>query len=44
MSLEQIAEHMGIDQQAVEAHLTEALVRLGRAVDEAGGCEPSGGQ
>jgi len=41
LSLEQIAEHLGIDQQAVEARLTEALVRLGRAVDEAGGCEPS---
>jgi DNA-directed RNA polymerase specialized sigma24 family protein len=44
MSLEQIAEHLGIDQRAVEARLTEALVRLGRAVDEAGGCEPSEGQ
>lgn len=43
MSLEQIAEHLGIDQRAVEARLTEALVRLGRAVDEAGGCEPSEG-
>ena len=41
LSLEQIAEHLGIDQQAVETRLTEALVRLGRAVDEAGGCEPS---
>ena len=41
MSLEQIAEHLDIDQQAIEARLTEALVRLGRAVDEAGGCEPS---
>ncbi len=39
--LEQIAEHLGIDQRAVEARLTEALVRLGWAVDEAGGCEPS---
>lgn len=44
LSLEQIAEHLGIDQQAIEARLTEALVRLGRAVDEAGGCEPSEGQ
>ncbi|MGX5634818.1 RNA polymerase sigma factor [Brevundimonas diminuta ATCC 11568] len=41
LTLEQIAEHLGIDQQAVEARLAEALVRLGRAVDEAGGCEPS---
>ncbi len=41
MSLDQIAEHLGIDQQAVEARLAEALVRLCRAVDEAGGCEPS---
>ncbi|WP_376787720.1 RNA polymerase sigma factor [Brevundimonas sanguinis] len=41
MSLDQIAEHLGIDQQAVEARLAQALVRLGRAVDEAGGCEPS---
>lgn len=41
MSLEQIAGHLGIDQQAIEARLAEALVRLGRAVDEAGGCEPS---
>ena len=37
LSLEQIAEHLGIDQQAVEARLSEALVRLSRAVDEAGG-------
>lgn len=37
MPLEQIAEHLGIDQQAVEARLAEALVRLSRAVDEAGG-------
>lgn len=41
MSLEQIAEHLGIHQQAVEARLAETLVRLSRAVDEAGGCEPS---
>ncbi len=41
LSLEQIAQHLGIDQQAVETRLTEALVRLGRAVDEAGSCEPS---
>lgn len=44
MSLDQIAGHLGIDQRAVEARLTEALVRLGQAVDEAGGCEPSEGQ
>lgn len=36
MPLEQIAEHLGIDQQAVEARLAEALVRLSRAVDQAG--------
>lgn len=36
LSLEQIGEHLGIDQQAVEARLAEALVRLSRAVDEAG--------
>ncbi|SPU54916.1 RNA polymerase sigma factor [Brevundimonas vesicularis] len=41
MPLEQIAEHLGIGQQAVEARLAVALVRLSRAVDEAGGCEPS---
>lgn len=37
LSLEQIAEHLGNDQQAVEARLAEALVRLSRAVDEVGG-------
>lgn len=37
LSLEQIGEHLGIDQQAVEARFAEALVRLSRAVDEAGG-------
>lgn len=36
LSVNQIAEHLGIDQQAVEARLAEALVRLSRAVDEAG--------
>lgn len=41
MSLDQIAEHLGIDQQAVEARLTEALVRLSRAVDNAVGGEAS---
>lgn len=43
MSLEQIAEHLGIDQKAVEARLAAALVRLSRAVDEAGGGEASEG-
>lgn len=37
MSVEQIAEHLGIDQQAVEARLAAALVRLSRAIEEAGG-------
>lgn len=41
LSLDQIAEHLGVDHQAVEARLAEALVRLCRAVDEAGDCEPS---
>jgi len=41
LSLEQIAQHLGIDQQGVETRLAEALVRLGRAIDEAGGCELS---
>lgn len=44
MPLEQIAEHLGIDQQTVEARLAAALIRLSRAVDEAGGrgaCEGS---
>ncbi|WP_341022953.1 sigma-70 family RNA polymerase sigma factor [Brevundimonas diminuta] len=35
MSLEQIAERLGIETRAVEEHLAEALVRLSRAVDEA---------
>lgn len=35
--MEQIAEHLGNDQQAVEARLAAALVRLSRAVDEASG-------
>lgn len=43
LSLEQIAEHLGIDQQAVEARLAAALVRLSGAVDEAGGGEASEG-
>ncbi len=37
MPLEQIAEHLGIHQQAVKARLAAALVRLSRAVEEAGG-------
>lgn len=37
MSLDQIAEQIGIDQQVVEARLAEALVCLSRAVDEEGG-------
>ena len=37
LSLGQVAEHLGIEQQAVEARLAEALVRLSGAVDEAGG-------
>lgn len=41
LSLEQIAEHLGIDQQAVEARLTEALVRLSRTVDEVASIRPS---
>jgi hypothetical protein len=40
MSQDQIADHLRIDQQVVEAHLAEALVRLSRAVDEARGVEP----
>ena len=37
MPLEQIAEHLGVGKRAVEARLAAALVRLSRAVDEAGG-------
>ncbi|MGR6532018.1 sigma-70 family RNA polymerase sigma factor [Brevundimonas sp. RM1] len=44
MPLEQIAEHLGIEKKTVETRLAEALVRLGRAVDEVCGCEPSEGQ
>lgn len=40
MPLEQIAEHLAIEKRAIETHLAEALVRLIRAVDEAGGSEP----
>lgn len=40
LSLEQIAEHLAVDQQAVEARLAEALVRLGRAVDKAASFRP----
>jgi RNA polymerase sigma-70 factor (ECF subfamily) len=36
LSLEQIAEHLGIDQHAVKARLAEALVRLSGAVDGEG--------
>jgi len=39
MPLEQIAEHLGIEKRAVETRLAEALVRLTRAFDEAGGSE-----
>ncbi|NBB64442.1 sigma-70 family RNA polymerase sigma factor [Pseudomonas sp. ODNR1LW] len=39
-SLDQIAQHLGIDQKAVEERLAGALIRLSRAVDETGGCEP----
>ncbi len=41
MPLEEIAEHLGIDQRAVETCLAEALVHLSRAVDEAGSVRPS---
>lgn len=37
MPLEQIAERLGIETKAVEAHLAEALLRLSRAADKAGG-------
>lgn len=40
MPLEQIAEHIAIEDRAVETRLAEALVRLTRAVDEAAGSEP----
>lgn len=40
MSVEQITEHLGIDQQAVETHLAEALVRLSRAVEKATSSRP----
>lgn len=43
LSLDQVAEHLGIDQQRVEARLAAALVRLSRAVDEAGGVGASEG-
>ena len=41
MPLEQIAEHLRIDQRAVDTRLAEALVRLSHAVEEAGSFEPS---
>ncbi|MEN5169438.1 sigma-70 family RNA polymerase sigma factor [Brevundimonas pondensis] len=37
LSLEQIGEHLSIDQRTVEARLATALVRLSRAIDEEGG-------
>jgi len=37
LPLEQIAERLGIEKRAAEARLAEALVRLSRAVDKAGG-------
>ncbi len=37
MPLEQIADHLGVEKRAAETRLAEALVRLTRAVDEAGG-------
>lgn len=40
LSLEQIAEHLGIDQQQVEMRLAEALVRLSRAVDKGASFRP----
>ena len=33
MSLDQIAEHLGLDRTVVEARLAQALVKLCRAVD-----------
>jgi RNA polymerase sigma factor (sigma-70 family) len=41
MPLERIAEHLGIETRAVEASLAEALLRLSRAVDKAGGARAS---
>ena len=40
MPLEQIAEHLGVEKRAVERRLTEALVRLSRAVDKAASFRP----
>jgi len=39
MPLEQIAEHLGIENRVAEARLAAALVRLSRAVDEAAGSD-----
>lgn len=39
MPLEQIAEHLGVENRVVEARLAEALLQLSRAVDKAGGAE-----
>lgn len=36
MPLGQIAEHLGVEKKVVEARLAGALVRLNRAVEEAG--------
>ncbi|WP_426020716.1 RNA polymerase sigma factor [Brevundimonas sp. DWR2-3-1b1] len=41
MTLERIAEHLGIEERAVEASLAEALFRLSRAVDKAGDARAS---
>lgn len=36
-SYEQIAEQLGLERDEVQARLAEALIRVGRAVDSAGG-------
>jgi DNA-directed RNA polymerase specialized sigma24 family protein len=36
-SYEQIAERLGVERDEVQARLAEALIRVGRAVDSAGG-------
>lgn len=41
MPLEQIAERLGIEKRAAEARLAEALLRLSRAIDKAGGAGAS---
>lgn len=40
LSLKQIAEHLDLDRQGVEARLAEALVRLSRAVEKAASFRP----